>query len=494
MQKKYILAIDEGTTSVRCVLYSVKDNKIIDSVSQKFRQYYPQEGWVEHDAQEIWKKTKYCLFEILKKIDPEQVFGIGITNQRETVVMWNKKTGKPIYNAIVWQCRRTVDYVKDNLGGQIAKKIHQKTGLLPDAYFSATKIKWLFENVPKAKTLLQKNELCAGTIESFLAFKLCNKFVTDITNASRTMLFNIKTKCWDTELLNLFNIDKQILPSVIENNQIVGDFVYGKTKIPVCGLIGDQQSSLFGQACFSAGDLKNTYGTGSFLLQSTGENIVLSKNKLLTTVAWSINGKTTYALEGSVFNCGSSIEWLKDVGLIESARESDKLAESVTSSAGVYFVPAFTGLGAPYWDGNARGLVCGLSRGSTKAHIVRAVLDSIAFGMKDVFDVMLAETKCDAGVIRVDGGVSNSDFTMQYQSNLLGEKLEVSKEKESTSLGAIFMCGLGLGVWKDLKELSKLYQTSKVFKPKKSQKDMKIKYDGWKEAVQKALSKGGKND
>lgn len=489
MQKKYIIAIDEGTTSVRAVLFDVKGNKIILTSKQKFRQIFPQNGWVEHDAEEIWQKAELCLKDILRKINPEEVFGIGITNQRETVVMWDKKTGKPIYNAIVWQCRRTAKFCKTHLKGAVATKIHKKTGLIPDAYFSATKIMWLLENIPKAKVLQAKNELCVGTIESFLAFKLTGEFVSDITNASRTMLCNIKTKLWDDELLQLFKIDKSILPKIIDNDEIVGTYKYKKSEIIVAGLIGDQQSSMFGQCCFNKGDLKNTYGTGSFLLLNIGNQIEYSKHKLLTTIAWSVNKKTTYAMEGSVFNCGSSIEWLKDIGLIDIVPEADRLAESVKSSNGVYFVPAFTGLGAPYWDAEARGMFCGLTRGSSKAHLARAVLDSIAFGVKDVYDIMYQDASTNKGTIRVDGGVSKSDFTMQYQSNLLGKTIQCSKEIESTSLGAIYMCGLAVGVWKNLKELGVLYKSSKTFKPKKTLQDMQVKYDGWKDAIKKAQTK-----
>lgn len=489
--KNYIIAVDEGTTSVRSVLFDVKKKKIVYSSKQTFKQIYPSDGYVEHDAEEIWRKTQKTLHDVLGQINPKDVYGIGITNQRETVVMWNKKTGKPIYNAIVWQCRRTVDFVESHLKGQVGKKIHTKTGLIPDAYFSATKIKWLLENVKEAKVLEKKNELAVGTIESFLAFKLTGNHITDITNASRTMLLNINTKVWDDELLKLFNINEEILPKVINNDQIVGYYNYNGVSLTVAGLIGDQQSSLFGQACFKKGDLKNTYGTGSFLLLNIGDKPLLSKHKLLTTIAWSIKGKTTYALEGSVFNCGSSIEWLKDIGFISSPAECDQLAESVQSSNGVYFVPAFTGLGAPYWDGKARAMFCGITRAANKANMVRAVLDSVAFSVKDVYDIMFEDASSKKGAIRVDGGVTKCNFIMQYQSNLLGREIKISAEKESTSLGAIFMCGLSVGVWKNLKELGEISKISKTFKPKKSLNYMNEKYAGWQDAIKKAQTKRG---
>ena len=491
-QKNYIIAIDEGTSSVRAVLFDVKKNKIVSSFSQGFQQIYPEPGWVEHNAEEIWQKTELCLKKMLNQISHQELFGIGITNQRETVVAWNRKTGKPIYNAICWQCRRTADLC-NSMQTKVVHDIHKKTGLIIDAYFSATKIKWLKDNVPAFAKEEKAGNLCVGTIESFLVFKLTGgkSFVTDITNASRTMLLNINTKKWDKSLLELFDISENILPEIVDNNKIVGEYKHKGHSITIAGLIGDQQSSLFGQACFEKGDSKNTFGTGSFLLLNTGQEIVYSKHKLITTIAWQIDGKPTYALEGSVFNCGTSIEWLKDLGIIKKASDCDSLANSVPSSNGVYFVPAFTGLGAPYWDGNARGLICGITRGTSIAHITRAVLDSIAFSVKDVYDIMLQDANLEMkkGILRADGGVSKSEFTMQYQSNLLGLNVQCCQETESTSLGAIYMCGLATGAFKNIADLKKRYKPAKIYKPKKSFKIMTQKYEGWKDAIARTLSK-----
>jgi len=491
MSKKYIMAIDEGTTSVRVSLYDIKKNKILTTLREPIESLFPVSGWVEQNAEETWQKTEGLLHKVLSKINPAEVFGIGITNQRETVVAWNKKTGKAICPAIVWQCRRTVDYCKKQLKGNIAQTIHRKTGLIPDAYFSATKIKWILENDTKAKTLQEQKSLCFGTMDSFLTFKLTGgkSFVTDLANASRTMLCNIKTGKWDSDLLALFNIQEETLPKIVDNDVVVGNYHYKGMGIPIAGLIGDQQSSLFGQLCINKGDLKNTYGTGSFMLLNIGDKPIYSKNRMVTTIAWRVKDKIAYALEGSVFNCGSSIEWLKDLSIIQTPAESDILAESVKSSNGVYFVPAFTGLGAPYWDGNARALFCGITRGTTKAQMVRAVLDGIAFGVKDIYDVIHKDTELTQNVIHVDGGVSKSEFTMQYQSDLLGKNIQCAKEAENTSLGAIYLCGLATGVWNSLNELVKLYKPAKVFKPKKSQQIMMEKYEGWKKAVSRALTK-----
>lgn len=491
MSKKYIIAIDEGTTSVRASLYDIKKNDISAVIRQSVNSTFPALGWVEQDAEETWRRTEACLHNVLSGINPNEVSGIGITNQRETVVAWDKKTGRAICPAIVWQCRRTVEYCKKYLKGNVARSIHQKTGLIPDAYFSATKIKWILENEPKAKALLKEHSLCFGTIDSFLTFKMTGgkSFVTDVTNASRTMLCNIKTGKWDDGLLKLFNIPAETLPEIVDNDSIVGNYHYKGTDIPVAGLIGDQQSSLFGQMCIHKGDLKNTYGTGSFMLLNIGDQPVYSKNRMITTVAWRAKNKITYALEGSVFNCGSSIEWLKEIEFIKSPEECDLLANSVDSSDGVYFVPAFTGLGAPYWDGNARALFCGITRGTGKANMVRAVLDSIAFGVKDIYDVIYEDTNMEQSIIRADGGVSKSEFTIQYQSNLLGKSIQCAKGAESTSLGAVYMCGLATGVWKDLSEIEKLYKPAKIFKPQKSRKVMMEKYEGWKQAVKRASAK-----
>jgi len=490
MNKKFIIAIDEGTSSVRACLYDTIKNKITLSRKEKITQYYPQPGWVEHDAEEIFQKTKMCLDDILSEIDANLVFGIGITNQRETTVCWNKKTQKPLQKAIVWQCRRTADFVSKNLTGKVETKIHKTTGLLPDAYFSATKIKWILSHNKKASTLLKSNNLCFGTIDSFLTFRLTGgkSFVTDITNASRTMLMNLKTGLWDDELLSLFDIPKSVLPEIVENDKIVGYYNFKGTNIPIAGLIGDQQSSLFGQACFDVGDIKATYGTGSFVLQNIGNKILYSKNKLVTTVAWKLkNQDIFYAIEGGIFNCGSAVNWLQNVGIINSPSDCDKMAECGEIVKGVFFIPAFTGLGAPYWNPNAKALLCGITQGVSKNQIARAVLEGIAFRVCDIFNVIYKDTNLSFNNIKVDGGVSRSNYAMQFESNLIQKNLDISEESESTSLGAIFMCGLATNAFKSLKEIKNIYKKSKSFKPKITLGDAKTLYDEYKKAVKRAF-------
>ncbi len=491
MSKRYILSIDEGTTSVRINVFDTQKNSLTSSTKENVANLFPFPGWVEQDAEEVWNKTESCLKSALSKINPAEIYGIGITNQRETVIAWDKRTGKPVCNAIVWQCRRTADYCNKHLVGNIAKTIYRKTGLVTDAYFSATKIMWLIQKEPKVRELLKSQNLCVGTMDSFLAYKLTQgqSFITDISNASRTMLCNINTGQWDNELLEFFKIPLEILPKIVDSDAFVGYYDYKGTNLPIRGMIGDQQSSLLGQLCINPGDLKNTYGTGSFMLMNTGEQPFFSQHKLLTTIAWSIKGKRTYAIEGSIFNCGSSIEWLKDIELIADASDCDSFATSVDSANGVRFVPAFTGLGSPYWDGNAKALMSGITRGATKAHIIRSVLESIPFSVKDIYDVIYEGTGISKGTIRVDGGVSKSDFTMQAQCNLLNKEIQCSKEKENTGLGAIFLCGLSLGIW-EWADLPKLYKTSKIYHPQKKmypkgQED----YNDWKKAVSKALTK-----
>ncbi len=490
MNKRYIIAIDEGTTSVRTVLFDVKEHKIIKSVSKSFEQIYPRSGWVEHNASEILKATKWTFNQIIKDLNLKQVYGVGITNQRETVVAWDKKTGKPVYNAIVWQCRRTSEYCKKQLVGRKASLIRKLTGLVPDAYFSATKIQWLFQKVPEIKQLASKNELCVGTIESFLAFNLSceNCFVTDASNASRTMLYNIHTNQWDEKLLKLFDIPLSVLPKIVDNDEIVGHILIDDFKIPIAGLIGDQQSSLFGQCCFKTGDVKNTCGTGSFMLMNLGDKVKFSKNKLVTTVAWRRNGKTTYALEGSVFNSGSCITWLiENLKSIKSPSETDKIAEQVSDTDNTFFVPAFTGLGAPYWCGDARAMFFGISRNTNYKHLTRAVLESIAYRVKDIYDIMQKDTGNNTKVVRFDGGVSQSDFIMQLLSNLFGQTIDKSLEKESTALGAIYMCGLANGAWKNCDELNKLYKIDKSFKSNDNSLENLKNYNKWKKIVLKAI-------
>ncbi len=495
MQKRYILGIDEGTTGVRVVLYDTKQKQIIDNQSMRIQQYYPKPGWVEHDAEQIWKNTLLLLKKVCKNVDEKLIYGIGITNQRETVVAWDSETGKPICKAIVWQCRRTAEYVEKNLNGKKAKMIKKITGLLPDAYFSATKIKWILENVATAKELLKQNRLRVGTMDCFLAYKLTNgkAFVTDASNASRTMLYNIITNQWDDKLLELFNIPKSILPEVIDNDSVIGTTDINGTEIIVAGMAGDQQSSLFGQACFFKGDMKNTYGTGSFMLLNLGDKPKMVNNGLLTTIAWRMNGKTTYALEGSVFNSGSCVTWLREkLHFFKLSADSEEFAQQVDDTDGVFFVPALTGLGAPYWDSDARGMITGITRGTNANHITRAVLESVAFSTKDVYELMVKTAGVPAKCIRFDGGVSDNGFVMQLQSELFNHDIDKSKEKESTVMGAIFLCGLATKVWKDVSVISNQYQVSKVYKPTNNKDKVMQKYKQWKKVVQLCLTKGKK--
>ncbi len=487
--KQYIVAIDEGTSSVRTVVFDISKNAIILTRKEKLQSYYPQPGWVEQDAEEIWEKTKACLDDVLAKIDPAQVVGIGITNQRETTVVWNKKTGVPVNMAISWQCRRTADYVKSLSKAQVGY-IQKTSGLIPDAYFSATKIKWILDNNKKAQSLQASGNLCAGTIDSFLVFSLTNKksFVTDITNASRTMLLNIKTGKWDNKLLSIFGIDEKILPQVVENDQLIGYYSFNGTDIPIAGICGDQQSSLFGQACFNKGDIKATYGTGSFILLNTGEDLLYSKNKLVTTIALKLKDKPiTYAVEGSVFNCGTAVDWLEKIGLTHGPKDCDRLALEVDNSNESHFVPAFTGLGAPYWEPNARASLVGILLNTNKSHIARAVLEGIAYSVYDVFRVLEKDFNFIGKVIKVDGGVANSDVCMQTTSNMTGRNITRSKELESTSMGVIYLCGLAMGVFKSLTNIKARYTHDKIYTPKLKKDKVDELYSKWKDAVKRTI-------
>lgn len=491
MAKKYIISLDEGTTSCRAVLY---DNKAIPlgSKQMEFKQIYPHPGWVEHDAEEIFKCQLMVLQNLLvdKDIRHDDIAAIGITNQRETIVIWDKKTGKPVYNAIVWQCRRTADYCDKLMKEGWTEKIRSKTGLLIDAYFSGTKIKWILDNVPGVRERAEKGELLAGTIDTWLIWKLSGgkAHVTDYTNACRTMLFNIYDLCWDKELLKLMNIPESILPKVQDSSK-----VYCNTNREVCGFsvpiassIGDQQAALFGQGCFSKGDAKNTYGTGCFMLMNTGDKPVASKN-LLTTIALGMNGKIEYALEGSVFIGGAVIKWLRDeLELISSAPEIDRLAESVPDSNGAYLVPAFVGLGTPYWDMYARGTIIGLTRGVKKAHICRAALEGIAYEVRDVLDTMVKDSGTPINTLNVDGGACVSDVMLQFQSDILNVKVNRPANVETTALGAAYLAGLATGFWKTKEEILAQRKTEKLFEPKMESEKRDSLYSGWKKAVERA--------
>lgn len=488
----YVVAIDEGTTSTRAILYDLEKNKIIAQKSSNIKQFYPELGYVEESASEIYAETLASLIEILESLDDiSEVKGIGITNQRETVIAWDKKTGKPLYNAIVWQCRRTAEFM-ERINEKYGELIHRKTGLVCDAYFSASKMKWLLDNVPEIKSKNEKGELCFGTVDSFLCYKLTNgkAFVTDVTNASRTMLFNLETLTWDNELLKIFGISENSLPKIVMSDEKVGEFEYKGVKIPVCGIAGDQQAALVGQGCLSEGDSKITYGTGLFMLYNTGYKSIISQKGLVTTVGYGIGGKVSYAFEGSVFNAGSAVQWLRDnLGFFRRAGESEGLAKSVNSSEGVYVVPAFTGLGAPYWDPEARGMITGLTRSSTKAHITRATLEAIAYSAKDLVCVMEEESGGKLSELKCDGGASSNDFLMDFQANLIGVNVNRPEEKESTALGAAYLCAAGLGIIKP-EDISSLRICEKLFTPSGAEKDKEKYeklYEGWKKAVKRCL-------
>ncbi len=490
----YIAALDQGTTSSRAILFH-ETGEIAARAQYPFRQIYPQPGWVEHDPMEIWASERRALAEITSHIDPRQVAAIGITNQRETTILWDRRTGEPIHNAIVWQCRRTAPFCDELKARGLGEIIAEKTGLLIDAYFSASKIRWLLDNVPGARERAERGELCFGTVDSWLIWQLSGGavHVTDYSNASRTMLFNIHTLRWDEELCEIFGIPRSILPRPVGNSEVYGlvardlPELEGLAGIPICGSIGDQPAALFGQGCFHPGEAKNTYGTGCFTLMNVGREAVRSRAGLVTSVGWSIGGETSYALEGSVFNAGSTIQWLRDeLKLIDSAPECDRLAESVPDSGGVVIVPAFTGLGAPYWDMYARGTILGLTRGSTRAHIARAVLDAIALQVTDLVRAMNADAPCPIPTLRVDGGASVSDILMQIQADLLGIPVDRPAQVETTAFGAAALAGLAAGVWKDTGELEKLRRSQHVFTSLRSGEDCGREYRRWQRAVERA--------
>ena len=489
---KYILSLDQGTTSSRAILFD--QNGQMKSVAQKeFQQYYPHPGWVEHDALEIWETQLSVARDAIAKlgISAREIAAIGITNQRETTILWDKRNGKPIYHAIVWQCRRTAPYC-DSLQEQgYTEKIREKTGLLIDAYFSATKIRWILQNVPEAKALAESGNLLFGTIDTWLIWNLTGGQVhaTDYSNASRTMLFNIHTLQWDPELCRALEIPMSLLPEPRSNSEVYGHLAPGLpgledlAGIPVCGSAGDQQSALFGQACFTPGQAKNTYGTGCFTLMNVGGTPVRSRSGLVTTVGWQVGGETVYALEGSVFNAGSTIQWLRDeLGLIRSAPECDRLAESVPDCGGVVVVPAFTGLGAPYWDMYARGTIVGLTRGTTKAHIARAVLECIAYLVR----VMNEDAPCPLTELRVDGGASVSDILMQIQADLLRLPVDRPAQVETTAFGAAALAGLAAGVWQSFGEVAALRRSQCVFRPQREEGACTADMDRWHRAVERS--------
>ncbi len=485
---QYILSFDQGTTSSRSIIFDRQGN-IISVAQKEFTQIFPQPGWVEHDALEIWSTQLGTAAEAITKagLTVNDIAAIGITNQRETTVVWDRQTGKPLHNAIVWQDRRTADYC-DTLKSGHTSSIQQKTGLIIDAYFSATKLKWILDNVEGAREKANNNQLCFGTIDSWLIWNLTQGkvHVTDVTNASRTMLFNIHSLQWDDELLALFDVPKSVLPEVKSSSEVYGytENVLSAKNIPIAGIAGDQQAALFGQMCTHAGMVKNTYGTGCFMLMNTGEQPVSSHHNLLTTIAWQINQKTFYALEGSVFIAGAVVQWLRDgLHIIQNSADVEKLAEQTTSSEGVYLVPAFAGLGAPYWNQHARGTMVGITRGTTAAHIARAALESIAYQTMDVINAMQADAGIEVKELRVDGGATANNLLMQFQSDILNTKVIRPRITETTALGAAYLAGLAVGYWKNMDEISTQWQVEKNFEPvmPSGKKDELIKY--WKRAV-----------
>ena len=492
----YIAAMDQGTTSSRAILFN-RAGEIVSRAQYPFRQIYPQPGWVEHDPVELWNMEKKALAEAVDAahIDPKQIAALGITNQRETTILWERATGRPVYNAIVWQCRRTAAICDQLKADGWSEAVTVKTGLLIDAYFSGTKIKWILDNVPGVRERAKRGELCAGTVDSWLIWNLTagKVHVTDYSNASRTMLFNIHTLEWDEDLCRALDIPMTLLPQPRPNSEVYGTVaenipgLEALAGIPICGSAGDQPAALFGQACFLPGQAKNTYGTGCFTLMNMGEQAVRSRAGLVTSVGWSVGGKLTYALEGSVFNAGSTIQWIRDeLGLIESAPECDRLAESVPSSGGVYIVPAFTGLGAPYWDMYARGTIVGLTRGSTRAHIARAALDSIAFQVTDLVRAMNDDAPCPLTTLRVDGGASVSDILMQTQADLLRLPVDRPSQVETTAFGAAALAGLAVGVWSGLEELESLRRSQHVFRPQREETACAADYRQWRRAVERS--------
>lgn len=486
---KYVMALDQGTTSSRCILFDRAGN-MCSVVQKEYTQFYPKPGWVEHDPNEIWSSQLEVAVEAMKKIDvaATDIAAIGITNQRETTIVWDKWTGNPIYPAIVWQCRRTADMIDELVLDGFSETIQAKTGLIPDAYFSGTKIKWILDNVDGARAAAQRGELLFGTVDTWLIWKLTKGevHVTDYTNASRTMLFDIHKKQWDDEILEKLQIPKCMLPEVKPSSCIYGytnEELFGG-RIPIAGAAGDQQSALFGQCCFESGDVKNTYGTGCFLLMHTGNQSVDSKNGLLTTIAINEDGTPGYALEGSVFIAGAALQWLRDeVKLLDSAPESEKYCLSVPDTNGVYVVPAFTGLGAPYWDQYARGGILGLTRGAEKAHIIRATVESLAYQVQDVIEAMQADAGVKLNSLRVDGGASANNFLMQFQADLLDAQVVRPSCIETTALGAAYLAGLATGFWKDAQEVKQNWSIGKEFAPAIDEEKRRKLIKGWKKAV-----------
>lgn len=491
--KNYILAFDAGTTSQRCLLFD-KMGKIVSVAQREITQYYPHPGWVEHDASEIWATQIGVAIEAMQRINvsAEEIAAIGITNQRETTIVWDKNTGEPVMHAIVWQCRRTAEYCDGLKANSVTEMIRKKTGLELDAYFSASKIRWILENVPGAREKAERGDLLFGTVDCWLIWKLTqgNCHVTDVSNASRTMLFNIHTMTWDDDLLKLFDIPKAMLPTVCPSSSVYGEteLAFFGVPIPIAGVAGDQQAALFGQTCFSAGDVKNTYGTGCFMLMNTGDTPVLSQHGLVTTVAWKIGDKISYALEGSIFVAGAAVQWLRDeLRVLDTAPQSEELATAVADTNGCYVVPAFTGLGAPFWDPYARGTIVGLTRGVNRNHLVRATLESMAYQSLDVLNAMQEDAGLDFTALRVDGGAARNNFLMQFQSDMMQRPVYRPASIETTARGAAFLAGLAVGFWPDYEALHALQADDACFTPLMSVEKRDTLQRGWHRAVRCAM-------
>ena len=493
MTEKYILALDQGTTSSRAILFD-RSGRSVGVAQKEFTQIYPKAGWVEHDPMEIWGTQSGVAREVLEKIGvrPDEIAAIGITNQRETTIVWEKATGKPVFNAIVWQCRRTAGICDELKARGLEPYVRENTGLVIDAYFSGTKIKWILDNVAGARERAEKGELLFGNVDTWLVWNLTRGkvHVTDYSNASRTMLFNIRTLQWDERILAELGIPACMLPAVKPSSGVYGHtdpHTFGGAEIPIAGIAGDQQAALFGQACFGAGMAKNTYGTGCFMLMNTGGTPVPSRNGLLTTIAWGVDGKVEYALEGAIFVAGAAVQWLRDeLKLIDNAAQSEELAAAVADTNGVYVVPAFVGLGAPYWDMYARGTIVGLTRGANRSHIVRATLEAIAFQTRDVLQAMQDDSGITLKTLKVDGGAVANDFLMQFQADILGVPVERPRVTETTALGAAFLAGLAVGFWQDKAEISATWNVDRAFQPAMPQATREAKYKGWTRAVERA--------
>ncbi|PFN80525.1 glycerol kinase [Bacillus sp. AFS076308] len=493
--EKYILSLDQGTTSSRAILFN-KNGEIVHTAQKEFTQHFPKPGWVEHNANEIWGSILSVIAGVLSEsgIKPEQISGIGITNQRETTVVWDKETGEPVYNALVWQSRQTSEICEQLKEKGYNDLFREKTGLLIDAYFSGTKVKWILDNIEGARDKAEQGKLLFGTIDTWLIWKLSGgrAHVTDYSNASRTLMFNIYDLKWDDELLEILGVPKSMLPDVRPSSEVYANTIdyhfFGK-EIPIAGVAGDQQAALFGQACFEDGMAKNTYGTGCFMLMNTGEKAVRSEHGLLTTLAWGLNGKVEYALEGSIFVAGSAIQWLRDgLRMFKDAKDSEEYAKKVESTEGVYVVPAFVGLGTPYWDSDVRGAVFGLTRGTTKEHFIRATLESLAYQTKDVLSAMEADSGIELKALRVDGGAVKNNFLMEFQSDLLNVPVERPVVNETTALGAAYLAGLAVGFWESQEEIAKQWAVDRKFDPKMTDDNRNNLYDGWKKAVKAAMA------